>query len=488
MKASPTITATSDTPVTSTFATAYPALAAEWDLASNRGLRPDQIPPESQIAVHWLCPKCGHSYIAKISDRIAEAKAKSEANATSGANAEPRSSLCPYCSKREIYNRKSLAAASPVLADDWDGEFNGDATPFNTLIDSTYPVMWHCRVCGCQWRATINDRLKMHTGCPDCAAYASQTSLPQLVILHYIKELFPDAANRFALNPGASAKTRYEIDVYVPSIKLGIEYDGEFFHSKPEQFRSDLRKNAALKKAGIELVRFREPKCPTMSDPDIRIITAVFQKNYPEFSTILQTFLDELRTRHGISKKVEVDIESIEAEANENLYKVPYERSLAAALARRPAPSDPHDTSQALWDYERNWPLMPEDFTAQSTRRVQWICHAIPPHHWESIIENITNLGRRCARCVHRHHYTTDEWIALARKVHGNKYDYSKVEYLNNKVKVSIICPIHGEFTERPSHHLDGHGCSRCATIASAAKRKGVVQRHHPKNQMNDKE
>jgi len=41
---------------------------------------------------------------------------------------------------------------------------------------------------------------------------------------------------------------------------------------------------------------------------------------------------------------------------------------------------------------------------------------------------------------------TTEEFISKAKKVHGDKYDYSLVEYVNNKTRVTIICPIHGEF------------------------------------------
>jgi hypothetical protein len=50
-----------------------------------------------------------------------------------------------------------------------------------------------------------------------------------------------------------------------------------------------------------------------------------------------------------------------------------------------------------------------------------------------------------------------------AKKVHGDKYDYSKVEYKGNKVKVCISCPKHGEFWQAPNHHLKGHGCQKCA-------------------------
>ena len=58
--------------------------------------------------------------------------------------------------------------------------------------------------------------------------------------------------------------------------------------------------------------------------------------------------------------------------------------------------------------------------------------------------------------------YTKDEFIERAREVHGNKYDYSKVEYSNSITKVCIICPKHGEFWQRPQCHLQGDGCPKC--------------------------
>lgn len=58
---------------------------------------------------------------------------------------------------------------------------------------------------------------------------------------------------------------------------------------------------------------------------------------------------------------------------------------------------------------------------------------------------------------------TKDEFVSKARQVHGDKYDYSKVEYVNNGTKVTIVCPIHGEFTQTPNHHLLGQGCRKCA-------------------------
>lgn len=57
---------------------------------------------------------------------------------------------------------------------------------------------------------------------------------------------------------------------------------------------------------------------------------------------------------------------------------------------------------------------------------------------------------------------TTTEFISKARLVHGDKYDYSQTEYVNNRTQVLIICPTHGKFWQNPKSHIQGHGCSKC--------------------------
>lgn len=70
---------------------------------------------------------------------------------------------------------------------------------------------------------------------------------------------------------------------------------------------------------------------------------------------------------------------------------------------------------------------------------------------------------------------TTEEFIEKARAVHGDKYDYSKVEYKGNKIKVCIICPIHGEFWQRPNDHLSGYGCKLCANFENGERCKSNI-------------
>ena len=71
---------------------------------------------------------------------------------------------------------------------------------------------------------------------------------------------------------------------------------------------------------------------------------------------------------------------------------------------------------------------------------------------------------------------TTEEFIKKARDVHGDKYDYSKVEYVNNQTKVCIICKEHGEFWQRPLDHLKGHECSECGKIKNVESRKKTLE------------
>lgn len=71
---------------------------------------------------------------------------------------------------------------------------------------------------------------------------------------------------------------------------------------------------------------------------------------------------------------------------------------------------------------------------------------------------------------------TTDDFIEKAQKVHQDEkgqpiYKYDKVDYQNNKKKVTITCPIHGDFEQRAGHHLAGKGCKDCGDISRFQKR-----------------
>jgi len=71
--------------------------------------------------------------------------------------------------------------------------------------------------------------------------------------------------------------------------------------------------------------------------------------------------------------------------------------------------------------------------------------------------------GDGCAKCAGLHKKSTEQFIMDANAVHGAKYDYSKVHYTNSSTPVRIVCPTHGEFRQTPNRHLSGSGCPLCA-------------------------
>lgn len=65
---------------------------------------------------------------------------------------------------------------------------------------------------------------------------------------------------------------------------------------------------------------------------------------------------------------------------------------------------------------------------------------------------------------------TIEQFIKKAKKIHNNKYCYSKSEYITAKEKIIIICPIHGNFKQTVDNHLQGNGCLKCARENSTWK------------------
>jgi very-short-patch-repair endonuclease len=65
-----------------------------------------------------------------------------------------------------------------------------------------------------------------------------------------------------------------------------------------------------------------------------------------------------------------------------------------------------------------------------------------------------------------------ENFIKNSKDIHGDKYDYSLVNYVNSKVDVKIICPIHGEFLQKPNYHLSKRGCYKCGKINMVNKRR----------------
>lgn len=71
--------------------------------------------------------------------------------------------------------------------------------------------------------------------------------------------------------------------------------------------------------------------------------------------------------------------------------------------------------------------------------------------------------GKGCLKCYNENKLSNSlEFIEKAKEKHGDKYDYTNLKYVNDKTKIKIICPNHGDFIQKPSNHLMGQGCPIC--------------------------
>lgn len=112
------------------------------------------------------------------------------------------------------------------------------------------------------------------------------------------------------------------------------------------------------------------------------------------------------------------------------------------------------------------------------------VCIVCPEHGEFWMSPNNHLRGHRCPGCFGTPKHTTEEFITKAKEIHGDKYDYSKVEYDGLRKKVCIICPEHGDFWISAASHLNGFGCPHCSGMARVDEKMFIercTERHHGK-------
>lgn len=218
----------------------FPEISQEWDKEKNIDKLPSDFRPSSNKYAWWLCSTCEHSWSAKIGNRTSLNRG------------------CPLCANKIVVAGKNdLATTHPFLSIEWHTTKNKQLTPEDITYGSGKKVWWLCPN-NHEYEATMLHR-SHGTECPKCHA-GRQTSFAEQATYFYIKQLYPDALNRNT----PEFLGRMELDIYIPSIKLAIEYDGEAWHKK-NTIKREERKYQLCKENGIKLIRLREkmPKFPS---------------------------------------------------------------------------------------------------------------------------------------------------------------------------------------------------------------------------------
>lgn len=209
-----------------------PLLLKEWDYEKNETL-PSECSPRSNKCAYWICSKCGYRYSSKISNRSNGRK-------------------CACCANKVVVpGVNDLATTHPQLAGEWHPSKNMPLTPQQVTYGKGKKVWWVCPE-GHEYPATILHRASGGTNCPICNS-GRQTSFAEQAVYYYVKKVFPDAINRYT----DIFEKGIELDIYIPSIKLGIEYDGMAWHKADKQSR-ETKKYKICKENGIRLLRLME--------------------------------------------------------------------------------------------------------------------------------------------------------------------------------------------------------------------------------------
>ncbi len=329
-------------------ATIAPELVQEWDFDKN-DKTPYEVAPSTTKKFWWKCEK-GHSYYAAI---VEKRKGKG----------------CPYCSGRKVlvgYN--DLTTINPNLASEWNYDRNGNLKPTEVTGVSGKNVWWKCKK-GHEWQATIASRA-YGNGCPKCAS-ENQTSLPEKIVYYYISKAFDDVLENYK----PSWLKPMELDIFIPSINVAIEYDGRRFHKNSEK---DNRKNSLCKEHGVKLFRLREEGCSEINNLSNNFTLRNIKSDGSQVVDGIKWLMSEL----GFNLDINLSRDSGEINNTIDFYEK--QKSLTDERLIRE------------WNYEKNGNLKPEHVTTNSGRKVWWRCEK--GHEWQAIV-NDRCRGDSCPYC-----------------------------------------------------------------------------------------
>jgi rubrerythrin len=359
---------------TNNLKTLRPDLAEQWDCEKNGSLTPSNITFRSNKKVWWKCDVCDYEW-----------------KTTPNHRARSNDSKCPCCNGKTLTSKNRLSDKYPKIALEWDYNKNLTTIPRNVFVGTHEKYWWICPN-GHSYESAVYSRVE-GKGCPECSK-GRKTSFPEQAIYYYIKQIFQDSENRHNL---VSKNGVIEVDIYIPSLKLAIEYDGFYFHRKTQE--KDELKSRLLKRESVIVIRVRESGL-SMVDDSINVNDAdCNQSNLNEtVSKVLQTILDikrkELSDKQIKSlESIDVCVENHRGAINQNLVIENNENNLLLT----------HPIISSEWS-DKNGSLLPSHVTYGSQKYVWWICKKCN-HEWEAKIHNRTIGGTGCPYCAgHKHH------------------------------------------------------------------------------------
>ena len=440
--------------------TTYPELAQEWHPTLNAGLLPSDVLPGSGKRVYWQCPKCNYVWDSKISNRAVLGRG------------------CPCCANKVVVKGKNdLATTHPEIAKEWYQPLNGDVTPHDVTHGCGKKFSWLCPR-GHVYSATVLHRTNgAGTKCPICNS-GRQTSFAEQALYYYVKKVYPTAISGYK-----EIFTRsMELDVYIPDLKIGIEYDGVYWHhKKAATYEREQRKYDICKENGITLIRVREKRKHVDEVPaaDWCVFSPETESDEVALSISIKNVITWIRDQtknSSIPSIPDIDVTRDRFEILSYL-KGPVKNSvqeIAPELAEE-------------WDYERNGELKPDMISAGSSQYVNWICSTCG-YRWEAVVYHRAKNHTGCPKCagfifekgVNDLETKMPELLADWDYEENAKHDIYPGEIMfNSGKKVHWKCHICGHrwTVSLNKRTVQGNGCIKCGYKAGKElKHKNLLE------------
>lgn len=206
------------------------------------------------------------------------------------------------CSLKEWCRLEENRLTKEHILEEWDllkniKEFG--LTPGKITYASSKEVWWKCPDCGASYLRKVSSRTINNAKCTECST--AGTSFPEQLIYESLKIIYPDAENRYK-------GFGFELDIYIPSIKVAIEYNGSYFHKGREE--KDRQKKEYCETHGIKLIVVKDDGdfiYPMMNDKGDEISvkgknSIVDKQTFAIVGLILSNSL-HVNTRLGLNNK-----------------------------------------------------------------------------------------------------------------------------------------------------------------------------------------
>lgn len=402
-------------------------LLKEWNTIKNGELTPDMFSAGSHRKVWWKC-NLGHEWESSIANRI-------------------KGRGCPYCSGKSIMKGfNDLETINPELASEWHPLRNGNLKPTDVAPHSNKKVWWKCKK-GHEWEATVNNRTKRN--CPECSKEL-RISYPEKAVYYYILKVFANSIENYHPENFCGK----ELDIFIPEIKVAIEYDGEAFHKTIE---NDLEKDRLCKENKIKLIRIREPNCPMLNSTSVCFILP--SRSERNLENIIKNVITQIM---GNAKKSlrNMPLININNDSKEIYELMNYMDKKNALFYTNPE-------LVKEWHPTKNGELKPMKVTKGSDKKVWWICSN--NHEWQASISHRV-AGRGCPICNNKKIEAGINDITTIAPHLMEEWDYEKNKGINPKligggsnIKAWWICSVCGtEWKTYVNSRIKGSNCPMC--------------------------